>query len=240
MLRPGPHPVVVEVGRRHDADRRGRGHPRRRRLAGRADPRRGPRAPARRLPRRRRPRLGRPRLAQRRGVGLPDRARLRLRQGAVVGDPHHATRYPYPRPARRSRRRAEAPRRRRVRPLDRSHRLLGPHPPAQAPRVGGRARPEGRARAGRAARGGGAGGHRGGRPRRAHLAARPPPAVRGRRPEGGPRRPQPAPAAGPRRGGRARLTRPACRPACHPAAGLSATSHPEAGVGARGAAYGLT
>ena len=35
-------------------------------------------------------RLPRPRAAQRRGVGLPDRAGLRLHQGLRVGDPHDA------------------------------------------------------------------------------------------------------------------------------------------------------
>ena len=77
-------------------------------------------------------------VAQPGGVGLPDRARLRLRQGLRVGDPPDAGAGTPRRAARPALRRAQAPARRGVRALDRPgvvRDLLAQ--PAQAPRVGG-------------------------------------------------------------------------------------------------------
>ena len=85
-----PHPLLVEVGRRHGPHHRGRGVHGRPVLAGR-DGRGGHPLPAPRPLHRVRPQgLPRPRPAQHRGVGLPDEPRLRLHQGAGVGDPHDA------------------------------------------------------------------------------------------------------------------------------------------------------
>ena len=110
--------------------------------------------------------------AQHRGVGLPDEPRLRLRQGAGVGDPHD------PRPDRAVRaaagpvRRAQVARRRRVRPLDQPGgvRDLDPQPP-QAPRVAGLERPPRRRGARGRRRDRRARGRARGRPRHPHLAA---------------------------------------------------------------------
>ena len=82
--------------------------------------------------------LPRPRPAQHRGVGLPDEPRLRLHQGAGVGDPYDARPDRAVRAAAGPLRRAQVARRRRVRPLDQPGvvRHLDPQPP-QAPRVAG-------------------------------------------------------------------------------------------------------
>ena len=175
VLLPRPHPLLVEVGRRHGPHHRGRGVDGRPVLAGR-DGRGGHPLPAPRpLHRVRAARLPRPRPAQHRGVGLPDEPRLRLHQGAGVGDPHDA------RPDRAVRapagpvRRAEVARRRRVRPLDQPRvvRDLDPQPP-QAPRVAGLERPPRRRGARGRRRDRRARGRARRRPRHPHLAARAP------------------------------------------------------------------
>ena len=185
------HPLLLEVGRRHGAHRRGRGLDRRPRLAGRqrrggrADDRAG--AAPRALPRQRQPRLPRPRPAQRRGVGLPGRARLRLHQGLRVGDPHDAAPGPLDRAAARAVRGAEVPARRRVRPLDRPGVLRHQLPQqAQAPRVDGLQRAPRRRGARRRARDPRPARHPRRRPRHPRLAAPRPPPPPGRPARGSP------------------------------------------------------
>ena len=85
VLQPGPHVLLDEVGRRHGAHARGRGHPARPVVAARVHPddRGDAAAPADR--RRRVDRVARPLAALPRAVGLPDGSGLHLREGLRLG-----------------------------------------------------------------------------------------------------------------------------------------------------------
>ncbi len=139
VLQPGPHVLLDEVGRRHGAHARGRGHPARPVVAARVDPddRGDAAAPADR--RRRVDRLARPVAALPRAVGLSDGSGLHLREGLRLGAARVSRRHRTPRPPAGPVRGGQVARRRRVRPLAHGRRGLHQHPPLpQAARVRGR------------------------------------------------------------------------------------------------------